>query len=782
MANQKLTNATRHYSTMEAETKNTNVEGEKLRDDFNRTIVVQKPEQHFGDSHITPLHRIATHFVRKKHEIEDLIGGKNVSQYTEVEPDTTSHLDAPLGDLDTKYVMLEEYAHGGHTTVSIARDRNLRRVVAIKSLKKEAETKAGLIDSFVSEAKVTAQLDHPGIIPIYGLSSDGNQGVHLIMKLVNGRTLRDYLRNISLNYRARGIKAFDEDAQLRTRLEIFLHVCDAVAYAHHKNIIHRDLKPENIMLGEFMEVFVVDWGLAKVITKEDDTSSEKESITGTPRYFSPEALRGRHCDARSDIFTMGLILQEIVTMRCAVGGKDEKDYMEHIVNGELEPIEHRFKWHIDKALKAIIQKATAYCPEDRYQSVKELSDDFRRYMGGLSVEACPDNWLMSCLRYFNGHRREFVAGFLAILLLFSAVTAYSIFRQLKVSREMNVQRRAMNYVFNRTGIVSNHIDTTTLHIQEQLHALSRIIAYLLTYNTEGDKDAWHKAFRPTMSEIGKTEPGMFYSPYYKRMTSLDYGICTFAPDADMAACNAFLEKGYPVLRKMKTIVLGSKSDYVFADKDFERLKADYLYNGFPVRSVYVGTCGGAKLLYPWRGNYPRVIDPRKREWYLEAQKKGKPVWGKPYMDYDSVSGLSMPCSVPIYDMKGEFCGVVGLDLSVNKLTNSILSMGNTGEYVLEKAVINKEGETIFSSMSEYFNKSFDPEKLHKDVEFKTPLFGDDVIRRKILQEGKKYGVFSIARNGQRQVYSFAYLDVIDMYYVVVADYNGLVSYIRANNL
>ncbi len=767
---------------MDSDTKKQNGENEKLRDDFNRTIVVHKPEQLDEESHITPLHKIVNHFVHKKHEIEDLIGRKNVSQYTEVEPDTTSHLDAPLGDLDTKYVMLEEYAHGGHATVSIARDRNLRRVVAIKSLKKEAETMDGLIDSFVSEAKVTAQLDHPGIIPIYGLSSDGNHGVHLIMKLVNGRTLREYLRNISLNYRARGVKAFDEDAQLRTRLEIFLHVCDAVAYAHHKNIIHRDLKPENIMLGEFMEVFVVDWGLAKVITKEDDTSSEKESITGTPRYFSPEALRGRHCDARSDIFTMGLILQEIVTLQFAIQGEDEKEYMSHIINNELEPIEHRFKWHIDKALKAIIQKATAYCPEDRYQSVKELSEDIRRYMGGLSVEAYPDNFLMTSLRYLNGHRREFVAGFLAILLLFSAVTAYSIFRQLKISREMNVQRRALNYIFNRTSIVSNHIDTTTLHIQEQLHALSRILAYLLAYNNEGDKEAWHQAFRPTMSEIGKTEPGMFYSPYYKRMTSLDYGICTFAPDADMKECNAFLEKGYPVLKRMKTIVLGSKSNYGFSEKDFERLKADYLYNGFPVRSVYVGTCGGAKLLYPWRGNYPRVIDPRTRNWYLDAQKMGKPVWGKPYMDYDSVSGLSMPCSVPIYDMKGEFCGVVGLDLSVNKLTNSILSMGNTGEYVLEKAVINKDGETIFSSKSEYFNKSFDPEKLHKDVEFKTPLFGDDVIRRKILQEGKNYGVFSLERNGRRRVYSFAHLDIIDMYYVVVADYNGLLSYIRANNL
>ena len=747
-------------------------------DEFNPTVAIPKSELRGLGSTVTPLRRIASRFAPKSQELEDLVGGADLSHYTRVEPDTSAQLAAPLSNLTTRYSMLEAFAEGGNATVSIARDRNLRRIVAIKSLKKEGENTTGSVEAFVAEAKVTAQLDHPAIIPIYGLTGDSEgDGVHLSMKLVNGRTLRDYLRNLKMNYKLRGIAKFDEAALLRKRLELFLRVCDAVAYAHHRNIMHRDLKPENIMLGEYMEVYVMDWGLAKAIPKEDEAVADNEKIVGTPRYFSPEALRGGRCDARADIFSLGLILQEIVTLRCAVGGKDDKEHMERIVNAELEPIEHLFKWRIDKPLAAIIRKATAYRPEERYQSVNDFSEDLRRYMGGLSVSACPDNLLMKVSRYFFRRRNEFLLGFFALLLGCAAVTSYAIYRQLRSVREMNQQRRAMNYIFNRTCLVANHLDITALHIQEQLSALSRLAAYLLTFNKDGAN--WRELFRPSMTEIGKTEAGQFYSPYYKRMTSLDYGIYTLAPGADENACFEFIRKVSPTLTKMKNIVLGSLSGYGFAKEDYEKLKSDYLYQGFPVRSVFIGSEEGVKLLYPWRGNYPRVIDPRKRSWYQDAKRNKRASWGKPYMDADSISGLSIPCSVPIYDLGGKFRGVVGLDLSVNKLTNSILGKGNTGDYVLEKAVINRDGETIFSSQSEYFNKRFDPAKYHQNTEFKTPLFRTPEVRTRILKSNSGYGAF--VRDGEEQkriIYSFAYLEIFDMFFVVVADYDKLVQHVE----
>lgn len=275
---------------------------------------------------------------------------------------------------------------------------------------------------------------------------------------------------------------------------------------------------------------------------------------------------------------------------------------------------------------------------------------------------------------------------------------------------------------------------------------------------------------------------MFYSPYYKRLVSLDYGIYTLAPNSDSAKCFEFIRKAFPVLTKMKNIVLGSKSGFGFAKEDCEKLKAKYLYRGFPVRSVFIGSRDGIKLLCPWRGNYPRDVDPRKRSWYKNAIQKNGPAWGKPYMDMDSVSGLSIPCSISIYNLNGEFCGVAGLDLSVNRMTNTILNKGNTGDYVIEKSVINLDGETIFSTRSQYFNKKFDPDKFHQNVEFKTPLFQSREIRDRILKPGKDYGTFIVPGGEKKMICSYAHLGILNMYFVVIADYDKLVQYIRKNNL
>ena len=747
-------------------------------EDFNRTVVVEKPERTLNTVEV-PVHHRSAPSNHKAMELEDIIGKKNVSRFTGTDPDTSSHLEAPLSKLDTKYAVLEEFAQGGYATVSIAQDKNLRRVVAVKSLKEESGKKAEVVDSFIAEAKVTAQLDHPSIIPIYGLASDEKHGVHLVMKLVNGRTLRDYLRNTVLNYRVKGIKHFDEAAMLRKRLEIFLRVCDAISYAHHRKIMHRDLKPENVMLGEYMEVYVMDWGLAKMIPKEDEPPEDVRQLAGTPRYFSPEALRGERCDARADIFTLGLILQEVVTLQFAIKGKDEKEYMERIVSDELEPIRHLFGWKIDRSLQAIIRKATAYQPEDRYQTVAEFAEDLRRYMGGLPIEAEPDDFFMRVSRYFYNHRRGFLFGVLTFMLVFALLTVGAIYKQLKNTQELSKQKMAMNFALDRAAVTAEHIDIISLHLQEQLSALSRITAYLLTYNTESHEGDWETRFRPPMDKMKEaTPPGIFFSEYYKRLIGLDYGIFTLAPDADRAASIEFMRRASPALTKMKNIVLGSKAGFAFSPDEYGKLKSDYLYNGSMIRSVFIGSSDGVKMLYPWRGINAPNVDPRQRGWYQDALGKNTPVWGKPHMDADSVSGLSMPCSLQVLDLNGNFRGVVGLDLSINRLTNSILTRGNIGDYVLEKAVINKEGEVIFSTKSDFFNKKFDPEKFHEVTEFETPLFQTQEIRDLILGEVREHGIFSLVQeDGRKLVYSFAHLEILDMYYVVVTDYEKLLEFV-----
>ena len=370
--------------------------GDEVATDFNRTVVLPKPGS--GPSGDRAPGRGNSVPERRK-ELEDIVRGVNVNPYINLDLDASPELESALDAVDVRYRELSAFAQGGTATLSIARDRNLKRLVAIKSLKMDSPNITELLNSFITEAKVTAQLDHPGVIPIYGLSRDADNGIHLVMKLVNGKTLREYLRNTVMNYRIRGIDAFDENMQLRKRLEIFLRVCDTIVYAHHRGVIHRDLKPENIMIGEFMEVFVMDWGLAKVILKGENCPPSEQKISGTPRYFPPEVLRGEPLDFRSDIFTLGLILQEIATLQYAIAGNTEKDIINHGLHADIEPIEHQFKWKIDRALQSIIRKATAYRLEDRYQTAEALAEDVRRYMAGLPLSTEKEKPLDRFLRF-----------------------------------------------------------------------------------------------------------------------------------------------------------------------------------------------------------------------------------------------------------------------------------------------------------------------------------------------------------------------------------------------
>ena len=373
-------------------------------DDLNRTVVMS-PSRSDNAGGETASSGDAVPARSAKTEVEDILGGVDINPYISSALDASSRLESILDAVDAKYAMLTEFAQGGTASISIARDRNLRRLVAVKSLKKDTKNIEERLENFVTEAKVTAQLDHPGIIPIYGLFRDDEDGIHLVMKLVDGKTLREYLRNLELNFRMRGIRAFDESVLLRKRLEFFVRVCDTIAYAHHRNVIHRDLKPENIMIGKYMEVYVMDWGLARVIPKRGAPPSAGSMISGTPRYFPPEVLRREPLDLRSDIFTLGLILQEVVTLRYAVGGEDSREIIERILKGKFEPVAHQFGRRIDKPLKTIIRKATAYRPEDRYQTVDALAEDLRRYMGGLSVSAGSDRIWDKLSRLLSPHRR-----------------------------------------------------------------------------------------------------------------------------------------------------------------------------------------------------------------------------------------------------------------------------------------------------------------------------------------------------------------------------------------
>ncbi len=282
-----------------------------------------------------------------------------------------------------KYEVADELGTGGMKLVRRTRDRNAARDVALAVLL-DPSPRAKKVSRFVREARITAALEHPNIVPIYdiGVHEDGKP--YFTMKLLEGETLHGILQKLN-----------EGDADYRRRfplvrlLQIFLGVCNAVGFAHSRGVIHLDLKPANIQVGAFGEVLVLDWGLAKVLEKDPalypnrlvlgEGLREMPSegvVRGTPGFMGPEQSRGEYASLNelTDIFALGSVLYTI--LKCKVPSRKVD---------EGRKVAPAFK--IPPALEAVATKAMARQPGNRYQSVKELAGDVQAFLDGHATKA-----------------------------------------------------------------------------------------------------------------------------------------------------------------------------------------------------------------------------------------------------------------------------------------------------------------------------------------------------------------------------------------------------------
>jgi len=283
-------------------------------------------------------------------------------------------------------VVYPELGRGGIGRIHAATDRNLLRHVALKRIDKKLAEVPMYKEGFIAEAQMTGQLEHPNIVPVHELSVGANGIPYFTMKLVQGVGLDKWLRD---PFRPPG-----STERLEEGLEIFLKVCDAVAYAHHRGVIHRDLKPENIMIASFGQVYLMDWGLAR-LTKTRPASGARSQMeargpVGTPHYMAPEQARGNptDMDERSDIFGLGAVLYEIVSGKIPYGEhRSAQAILECAKAGQVVPIDQVTQdIGVSKNIRSIIDKATAPDPKDRYQSVVELQSAVRGFLrGGLHL-------------------------------------------------------------------------------------------------------------------------------------------------------------------------------------------------------------------------------------------------------------------------------------------------------------------------------------------------------------------------------------------------------------
>ena len=288
---------------------------------------------------------------------------------------------------DERYDVREVLGEGGMGAVNLVFDADFLRESAMKVILPELRENVGALGSFLREARVAAELEHPNIIPVHDIGYREDQGIFFTMKLVRGERLIDILRKLEVED-----EAYKEKYDFYTLLTIFRKVCDAVAFAHSHNIIHRDIKPHNIMVGDYGEVLLMDWGLAKRIGFDShcdaalsfarrfmpgsSTSTETGLITGSPAYMSPEQASGEPdvLDARSDIFLLGATLYHLFTFFPPYLGDDIYEIIEKAREADYFEPQEMDTGILDmpEELCQIIAEAMAPDPNNRYQSVNDL--------------------------------------------------------------------------------------------------------------------------------------------------------------------------------------------------------------------------------------------------------------------------------------------------------------------------------------------------------------------------------------------------------------------------
>lgn len=298
----------------------------------------------------------------------------------EVKPDEASKEKIPT---PAHLRVYKEFGRGGMGHVHPATDRNLLRHVALKRLDKSLVGERFYVEGFIAEAQIAGQLEHPNIVPVHELSVE--DGVPFFtMKLVQGSSLDGWYRKHPIGTPER----------MTQGLEIFLKICDAVGYAHHRGVIHRDLKPANVMVGDFGQVYLMDWGLSR-LTRTQPASGQNSQMNapgavGTPDYMAPEQAKGDPTimDERCDIFGLGAMLYELVSGKRPYGDHpDGRVILERALKGEIRSIDEvAQKVGISRRMRTILAKAIAVDPKERYQTVEELRRDVHDFLlGGLHL-------------------------------------------------------------------------------------------------------------------------------------------------------------------------------------------------------------------------------------------------------------------------------------------------------------------------------------------------------------------------------------------------------------
>jgi len=367
-----------------------------------------------------------------------------------------------------RFRILRLHRTGGLGAVYVARDEELHREVALKEIRDRHAHDPDSRSRFVQEAEITGRLEHPGIVPVYGLGTYADGRPFYAMRFIKGDNLKDAIARFheaDVTGRDPGERAL----ALRELLGRFVAVCNAMAYAHSRGIVHRDLKPSNILLGPYGETLVVDWGLAKPVgrlkeasrteasraaeetLRPDSAGSGKTTLPGdtpgTPAYMSPEQAAGDldRLGLASDVYSLGATLYCLLTGRAPFEDRDVGVVLGKVQRGEFLPprADNRA---IDPALEAICLKAMSLLPEDRYITPAALAEDLDRWLAGEPASAWREPYSIRARRWTRRNRTvvSSVAAALVVSVIGLAALAVAQSRAKSALEAKNLQLIAAN--------------------------------------------------------------------------------------------------------------------------------------------------------------------------------------------------------------------------------------------------------------------------------------------------------------------------------------------------
>ena len=556
---------------------------------------------------------------------------------------------AHLTELDARFEIERKLAEGGRYTVSIGQDIGLEREVAIYTLRDERLMDENERASFIAEAEISAQLDHPSVLPVYSINRDYRGGLHSAVKLTDGTDLRKYLDRITSHYRNAGFRTAEEAASLNFRLELILGITDGLIYAHSRNVVHSNLHPQNILIGQYHEVYIKGWGYATFLSPhgEESQTKRKPPEMTDPRFVAPELISGAEPSVSSDIYAIGMLLYEIVTLHPPFQDAPAPEILEYLRNGVSPTIEHRFGGAIDPDMKAIIQKAIASDPEERYSSVGELAEDIRRFLHSDEVSVRRISLSKRFAKLIQAHHRRMFFWFLTLICLLGALFAYNIFNDVRMAQTSFLDDHVLGKAQSACRKTGHQFNLQAEKFNDMLLSIKFETEFLFSEHSEQDNSGKKYLTQPSEALTdGNAGIPTEYSPYYG--DSVSFRNVEVGREEDITNPEVTrLGLLQPTLfRYMLQAPLNAYISKESTDKQIHRLTQSVS----PIYRIEILLADGSTLLYP----YTLKDGPNfhEAEWYRKTLSFQNPsaTWHLPARLENNVpeaERVVLPVSIPL---------------------------------------------------------------------------------------------------------------------------------------